>query len=98
MRRRAQNALAAKVVEEGEQSYHGEVPPIPPRRRRGRGRPRAVVAQEVEQEPPVEQKAPKVDLVIFVAGMVGINQGFDNSESSHAFNSADIAAEESGYV
>ena len=51
MRRRAQNAPAAKAAEDGEQSFHGEVPPC---RRRGRGRPRATVAQEVEQEPLVE--------------------------------------------
>ena len=78
MRRRAQNASATEVVEEGEQSYQGEVPPAPPHRRKGRGRFRADAAQEVEQEqPPVEQESPKVDPVVFVAGMVGINQGFE---------------------
>ena len=75
MRRRAQNAPTAKAVEEGEQSFHGEVPPIPPRKRKGRGRPRAAVAQEVEQEPPVEQEALEVDPTVFAAGMVRINQG-----------------------
>ena len=72
MRRRAQNALTAEVVEEGEQSFHGEVPPIPPHRRRGRGRPRAAITQEVEQEPLVEWEAPQVDLVVFTAVMVRI--------------------------
>ena len=56
MRRRARNALAIEAAEGDEQSYQGEVPPIPPCRRRGRGRPRAAAAQEVEQEhPPVEE-------------------------------------------
>ena len=50
MRKRARNAAAAKAAKGDEQSYQGEVPPIPPRRRRGRGRPRVAVAQEVEQE------------------------------------------------
>ena len=50
MRRRARNAPVAEVVEGDEQSYQGEVPSTPPRRRRGRGRLRATVAQEVEQE------------------------------------------------
>ena len=54
IRRKAQNTPAAEVAEEGEQSFHGEVPLVPPHRIRGRGRPRAPVAQEVEQEPPVE--------------------------------------------
>ena len=72
MRRRAQNPPTTEVVKEGEQSFHGEVPPVPPRRRRGRGRPRAVVAQEVEQEPLVEWEAPQVDLVVFTAVMVRI--------------------------
>ena len=40
MRRRAQNFPAAEPAEEGEHSLQGEVPPDPPRRRRGRGRPR----------------------------------------------------------
>ena len=48
MRRITRNAPAAEAAKEGEQSYHGEVPPAPPRRRMGRGRPRAIVAQEVE--------------------------------------------------
>ena len=38
MRRRAQNFPAAEPAEEGEHSLQGEVPPDPPRRRRGRGR------------------------------------------------------------
>ena len=48
MRRRARNALAAEAAKEDEQSYQGEVSPIPPYRRRGRDRPRATAAQEVE--------------------------------------------------
>ena len=47
MRRRAQNFPAAEPAEEGEHSFQGEVPPDPPRRRRGRGRPRAYVAHRV---------------------------------------------------
>ena len=54
MKRMSNNVPAAEVAEEDEQSYQGEVPPVSPHRRRGRGRPRAAVAQEVEQEPPVE--------------------------------------------
>ena len=74
MRRRAQNASATEVVEEGEQSYQGEVPPAPPHRRKGRGRFRADTAQELEQEqPPVEQETHEVDLAAFVASMEGIN-------------------------
>ena len=40
MRRRAQNFPAAEPAEEGEHFLQGEVHPDPPRRRRGRGRPR----------------------------------------------------------
>ena len=61
MRRRAQNIPAAEPAEEDEHSFQGEVPPEPPRRRRGRGRPRAVVAPkapEVEQEPRAEHEIP----------------------------------------
>ena len=72
MRRKARNASAAEAEEGDEQSYQGEVPPVPPHRRRGRGRPRAAVAQEVEQEPPVEHKASEVDPAIFATGMAGI--------------------------
>ena len=55
MRRRVWNAPAAEVAEGDEQSYQGEVSPAPPCKRRGRGRPKVVVAQEVEQEqPPIE--------------------------------------------
>ena len=78
MRRRVWNAPAVKAVEEGEQSYQEEVPPTPPHKRRGRGRPRAAAAQEVEQEhPPVEQEAPEVNQEAFAAGMAGINQDLE---------------------
>ena len=50
MRRRPRNAPTAEAAEEDEQSYLSEVPPAPPRRRRGRGRPRADAAQKVEHE------------------------------------------------
>ena len=53
----------------------GEVPPDPPRRRRGKGRPRATVAPEVEQEPRVEHEVPVEGQAAFAAGMAGINQG-----------------------
>ena len=76
MRRRVPNALAAEAAEGNEQSYQGKVPPTLPCRRRGRGRPRAATAQELEQEqPPVEQQAPEVNQEAFAAGMAGINQG-----------------------
>ena len=76
MRIRARNTPATKSAEEVEQSYHGKVPPGPPHKRRGRGRPRVDVAEEVEQEqPPVDQKAPEVDPAAFAASMAGINQG-----------------------
>ena len=55
MRKRAQNTPTVEAVDEGEQSYQGEVPPTPPCTRRDRGRPRADAAQKVEQkQPPVE--------------------------------------------
>ena len=50
MRKRAHNAPNVEAAVGDEQSYHGKVPPAPPRRRRGRGRPRADAAQKVEQE------------------------------------------------
>ena len=62
MRRRALNAPIGEAAEGDEQSYQGEFPPAPPRRRRARGRPRAAAAQEIEQEQPlVEQKASEVN-------------------------------------
>ena len=73
MRRRAQNIPAAELVEEGKHSFQGEVPPDPPHRRRGRGRPRAAVAHEVEQEPIAEQEVPVEGQAAFAAGMAGIN-------------------------
>ena len=73
MRRRAQNIPTAEPAEEGEHSFQGEVPPEPPRSRRGRSRPRMAPAQEIEQEPATE--TPQVDPVVFSAGMTGINQG-----------------------
>ena len=74
MRRRAQNFPAAEPTEKGEHSLQGEVPPDPPRRRRGKGRPRATVAPEVEQEPIVEHEVPVEGQAAFAAGMAGINQ------------------------
>ena len=47
MRRRAENAPTAEATEDDEQSFHGEAPPTPPSRRRGR--PRAAAAQLQEQ-------------------------------------------------
>ena len=75
MRRRAQNFPAAEPAEEGKHFLQGEVPPDPPRRRRGKGRPRAVVAPEVDQEPRVEHDVPVEGQTAFTAGMAGINQG-----------------------
>ena len=78
MRRRAQNIPAAEPAEEDEHSFQGEVPPEPPRRRRGRGRPRAAVAPEapeVEQQPRAEHEIPVEGQAAFAAGMAGINQG-----------------------
>ena len=75
MRRRAQNFPAAEPAEKGEHSLQGEVPPDPPCRRRGKGRPRATVAPEVEQEPRVEHEVPVEGQAAFAAGMAGINQG-----------------------
>ena len=73
MRRRAQNAPTIEVTKGDEQSYQGEVPPNPLHRRRGKGRPKVVAAQEVEQEHPlVEQEAHEVNQKAFVVGMVGI--------------------------
>ena len=73
MRRRARNAPTAEVAEGDEQSFQGEAPPTPLHRRRGR--PRVVAAQEQEQYPWVEQEAPELDPIAFVASMIGINQG-----------------------
>ena len=42
---------------------------------RGKGRPRATVAPEVEQEPRVEHEVPVEGQAAFAAGMAGINQG-----------------------
>ena len=75
MRRRAQNFPAAEPAEEGEHSLQGEVPPDPPRRRRGKGRPKAAVAPEVEQEPIAEQEVPVEGQAAFADGMAGNNQG-----------------------
>ena len=66
---RAQNFLATEPAEKGEICLQGEVPPDPPRRRRDRGRPRATVAPEVEQEPRVEHEVPVEGQAAFAAGM-----------------------------
>ena len=78
--RRAQDAPAAEAADEAEKSFQDEALALAPRRRgrgrgQGRGRPRMAPAQEIEQEPTVEPEAPQVDPTVFVAGMVGINQG-----------------------
>ena len=78
MRRRAQDAPTTEAADVDEQSFQDEALAPAPRRRercRGRGRPRAAVAQELEQEPPVELVAPEVDPVAFATGMTSINQG-----------------------
>ena len=69
------NASAADVANsEGEQSFQNEaLPLVPPRRRRGR--PRAATTQGQEQQPQVEHEVLEIDLIAFVAGMAGINQG-----------------------
>ena len=79
--RQARAAPAADVAFEDDigenQSVHDEIPPAPRRRGRGRGRvrPQPVDAPEVEHGPLVEPEAPEIDLAVYAADIVGINQG-----------------------